>query len=126
MAQAVDVRFGFLEASGGGTRLWDVMLGMIAPAALLAGWALDETISARAAARFAEPIRLERLAAEPARSAETATEVRLLSGQGLPFGYASRLQLPDGRVVSCVERFVTVRCERGWRLAASAPNGSAI
>ncbi len=119
MAQAGGARFGFLETVGFDGRLWDAAFGLVLPAVLVSGWALDEALSARAAARFAHPVHLEHQSAERPASNDDVAEARLLSGQGLPFGYASQLQLPDGQIITCVERFINVRCDSGWRLAVA-------
>lgn len=124
------------RSRGERTPLRDIILGVIAPVALAGGCAADAVLKARALAALDQPFALVRQAADGFEryvagavddfAAQSAEHAETLGGEDVPFGYASRLALPNGEIVTCVGRFGAFRCTAGFELAPAEDGAAAI
>ena len=93
-------------------KLANWMAGVVLPALLVMGWALDGVASSWTSAAVEDPVSLWR-----------ETDVGVVrhlaasgAGEGVPFGYRVRFELGPAGDVECVGRFNHYRCADGWRM----------
>jgi hypothetical protein len=88
------------------------MAGVVLPALLVMGWALDGVASSWTSAEVQRPVSLWRETdVGVVRHLAASSE-----GEGVPFGYRARFELGPAGAVECVGRFAHYRCADGWRI----------